>query len=122
VALTCEAALKGTATQKSHADALKHRSVRLSRHHAAEAQRRARLYFLQALRESTDERRWHVFQRAYERALVDARRQLSETDWSSAWAARRALTAAQAVAEALEEADTAQGSEKRLLLVGSSPI
>jgi predicted ATPase len=66
--------------------------------------RAARLWgAAEALREATDERRWHVFQHAYDRALAAARAQLADPDWTAAWAAGRTLTAAQAVAEALED-------------------
>ncbi|MBK9712446.1 MAG: tetratricopeptide repeat protein [Kouleothrix sp.] len=69
--------------------------------------RAARLWgAAEALREATDEQRWHVFQRAYDRALADARSHMPEPEWAAAWAAGRSLTAAQAVAEALEDADT----------------
>ena len=61
----------------------------------------------EAPREATDEGHWPVFQRDYERTLADARSQIPEADWSTAWAARRALTAVQAVAEAPEDADRA---------------
>jgi hypothetical protein len=66
--------------------------------------RAARLWgAAEALREATDEGRWHVFQRSYERALATARTRLSEAQWAIAWAAGRALTAEQAVAEALAD-------------------
>lgn len=73
--------------------------------------RAARLWgAAEALREATDERRWHVFERTYERALVAARAQLSPTDWTAGWHAGRALTAQQAVAEALEDPVFREGS------------
>jgi predicted ATPase len=67
---------------------------------------------VEALREATDERRWHVFQRGYDRALAAARMQISETDWAAAWAAGRTLTVAQAVAEALEDAGMTPSSSE----------
>ena len=77
--------------------------------------RAARLWgAAEALREATDERRWHVYQHAYDRALAAARAQLAEAEWTTAWAAGRALTAAQAVAEALEDADTTPRSGELL--------
>jgi predicted ATPase/transcriptional regulator with XRE-family HTH domain len=73
--------------------------------------RAARLWgAAEALREATDERRWHIYQRTYDRTLADARVQLAEAEWATAWAAGRALTAAQAVAEALEDANAAARS------------
>jgi len=82
--------------------------------------RAARLWgAAEALREATDERRWHVFQRAYDRALAAARTQLAEAEWANAWAAGRALTAAQAVAEALGDVDTIPSTDQRLLLIDS---
>jgi tetratricopeptide (TPR) repeat protein len=73
---------------------------------AAQPLRAARLWGAgEALREATDETRWHIYQRAYERALAAARAQLAEAEWSRSWAAGRALTATQALAEALENAD-----------------
>ncbi|HTD80451.1 MAG TPA: AAA family ATPase [Chloroflexota bacterium] len=66
--------------------------------------RAARLWgAAEALREATDEQRWHVFERTYESALTSARSQLSPLDWVTAWNAGRALTSQQAVAEALED-------------------
>jgi predicted ATPase/DNA-binding XRE family transcriptional regulator len=87
----------------------------------AAAQRRpahaARLWgTVEALRETTDERRWHIYQRAYDRALADAHAQLAEVDWTIAWAAGRTLTWAQVVAEALGDADTAPSSGALALL------
>jgi predicted ATPase/DNA-binding XRE family transcriptional regulator len=68
--------------------------------------RAARLWgAAEALRETTDERRWHIFQRPYDRALAAARAQVSETEWATAWATGRTLTAAEALAEALEDGD-----------------
>lgn len=70
--------------------------------------RAARLWgAAEALREATDERRWHVFQRVYDRALMAARAQVSAVEWAAAWATGRTLTAAQAVAEAMEDTGTA---------------
>jgi hypothetical protein len=84
--------------------------------------RAARLWgAAEALREATDERRWHVFQRAYDRGLAQARAQVAEAAWASAWALGRALTAAQAIAEALEDTGTTPDVEQRFVLVGSSP-
>ena len=48
--------------------------------------------------------------------------QITEVDWATAWTAGRALTAVQAVAEALEEADTTSRPGELLPLVGSDPI
>jgi predicted ATPase/DNA-binding XRE family transcriptional regulator len=76
----------------------------------------------EALREMTDERRWHSYQHAYDRALTEARTQVSAADWTMAWAAGRVLTVAQAIAEALEEADTPPSSNAPVKLVGNGPI
>jgi predicted ATPase len=57
----------------------------------------------EAMREATDERPWPVFQRSYERVRRAAQAQLPPDQWAAAWAAGRALPAAQALAEALEE-------------------
>jgi hypothetical protein len=84
--------------------------------------RAARLWgAAEVLREATDERRWHVFQRTYDRALAAARAQVSEAEWATAWAAGRALTAGQAVAMALADADTTPRSGERARLVGGGP-
>jgi hypothetical protein len=73
--------------------------------------RAARLWAAaEVLRETTDERRWATFQRAYDRALAAARTQISAADWAAAWAAGRAMSGAQALAEALEDAGAAGGS------------
>jgi tetratricopeptide (TPR) repeat protein len=85
--------------------------------------RAARLWgAAEALREATDERRWHIYQRAYDREVSKARAQLAEADWAMAWAAGRALTAVQAVAEALEDADASPRSAELASLVGSGPL
>ena len=69
--------------------------------------RAARLWgAAEALREGTDEQRWHVFERTYDRALTAARSEVSPGDWATAWEAGRGLTPEQAVAEALEEGAT----------------
>ena len=66
--------------------------------------RAARLWgAAEALREATDERRWHVFERTYDRALAAAQAQLSPVDWATAWTTGRTLTPQHAVSEALEE-------------------
>ena len=57
----------------------------------------------EALRDVTGEARWAVFQSAYDRALTAAHAQVSDADWTAAWAAGRALTPDQATAEALED-------------------
>jgi tetratricopeptide (TPR) repeat protein len=68
--------------------------------------RAARLWgAAEALRETTDERRWHIFQRPYDRVLSAAQAQVSEAEWATAWATGRTLTAAEALAEALEDGD-----------------
>ncbi len=68
--------------------------------------RAARLWgATEALRDVTSEARWPVFQRAYDRTLAAARAEISDAEWAAAWAAGRALTVEQAVAEALEDAD-----------------
>ncbi|HEU5099094.1 MAG TPA: tetratricopeptide repeat protein [Roseiflexaceae bacterium] len=54
----------------------------------------------EALREAIGNQRWHIFQHSYDRALATARMQLSEEAWAISWAAGRALTPEQAVAEA----------------------
>ncbi len=85
--------------------------------------RAARLWgAAEALREATGEGRSAFFQRAYDRALAAARRQVSEADWATAWAAGRALTTEQAVAEALADIDTTPNAGKRVRLVGSGSI
>lgn len=56
----------------------------------------------EALREATDVRRWRLDQRVYERTLALARATCTAEDWAASWNAGRALTPAQAVAEALE--------------------
>jgi predicted ATPase/DNA-binding XRE family transcriptional regulator len=68
--------------------------------------RAARLWgAAEALREVTDERRWHIFQRPYDRALGAAQAQVSEPEWATAWVTGRTLTAAEALVEALEDGD-----------------
>ena len=57
----------------------------------------------ETMREVTGQRRLQVFQRSYARLLKAARSQVEAADWDSAWAEGRNLTAAQAVAEALEK-------------------
>ncbi|MFN8568842.1 MAG: tetratricopeptide repeat protein [Kouleothrix sp.] len=85
--------------------------------------RAARLWgAAEALREATDERRWHVFQPNYDRAITAARSQLAGPDWTIAWAAGRALTAAQAVTEALEEHQVPPGSDQPSPLAGGNLI
>jgi predicted ATPase len=85
--------------------------------------RTARLWgAAEALREATGERRWHVFQRVYDRALTEARTRLGEADWATRWTAGRALTAAQAVAEALEDADTIPHSGERVVLKSNDSV
>jgi tetratricopeptide (TPR) repeat protein len=85
--------------------------------------RAARLWgATEALREATGEQRWHVFQHSYDSTLAAAHAQVPEADWAAAWAAGRALTAVQAVAEALEDAETAVSSAGRSLLVDRGPI
>jgi predicted ATPase/transcriptional regulator with XRE-family HTH domain len=82
--------------------------------------RAARLWgATETLREATGEKRWQLYQRAYDRALATARTQLSEADWAAAWAAGRALTAAQALAEALGDADVAPSSGELVAILGS---
>jgi hypothetical protein len=75
-----------------------------------------------ALREVTDEQRWPVFQRIYDRAVLAARAQLPTADWAAAWAAGRALPPAQAVAEALESGDPLPRLAEESLLVGRTLI
>jgi predicted ATPase/DNA-binding XRE family transcriptional regulator len=75
-----------------------------------------------ALREVTDERRWLVFQRIYDRAVQAARAQVPAAEWDAAWAAGRALPAAQAVAEALESAEPLPRLDDQSLLVGRTLI
>jgi tetratricopeptide (TPR) repeat protein len=71
--------------------------------------RAARLWgAAEALREMTDEWRWQSYQHAYDRALTEARAQVSSADWTIAWAAGRALTVAQAIAEALDDPQAPQ--------------
>mgnify|MGYP006980574008 CR=1 FL=1 len=85
--------------------------------------RAARLWgAAEALREATDERRWHVFQPNYDRAITAARSQLAGPDWTIAWAAGRALTAAQAVIEALEEHQVPPESDQPSPLAGGNLI
>jgi len=74
----------------------------------------------EALRETTGERGWHVFKHGYDRALAAARTQVSAVDWAAAWAAGRALTTAQALAEALEATNTTPGSDERLPLAANT--
>jgi non-specific serine/threonine protein kinase len=76
--------------------------------------RAARLWgAAEALRDVTDEQRWHVFQDAYDRALEIARLAVVEVEWSGAWTAGRAMTVDQAVAEALTDGDPAMGNIDR---------
>jgi predicted ATPase/DNA-binding XRE family transcriptional regulator len=75
-----------------------------------------------ALREVTDERRWPIFQRIYDRAVLAARDQVPATDWAAAWATGRTLPAAQAVAEALESGDPLPRLDEESLLVGRTLI
>jgi hypothetical protein len=71
----------------------------------------------EALREAIGNQRWHIFQDSYDHAQAAARRQLSEEEWARAWAAGRALTVEQAVAEALADDDKALGQAELLPLV-----
>ncbi len=81
--------------------------------------RAARLWgAAEALREATNERRWSPFQHAYNDALTAARTQVGEVEWTTAWAAGRALTADQAVAEALVDIDTPTPAAEYVPLVG----
>ena len=75
-----------------------------------------------ALREVTDERRWPVFQRIYDRAVLAACEQVPAREWAAAWAAGRALPVAQAVAEALESTDPLPRLGEESLLVGRTLI
>lgn len=75
----------------------------------------------EALREATGEQRWPIFQHSYDRMLAAGRMQVHEADWAAAWAAGRALTAVQVVAEALEKAETAVSSADRSLRVDRGP-
>ena len=85
--------------------------------------RAARLWgAAEALREVTNERRWQVFQRPFDGVLAAARGRLEETIWLAAWAAGRILPAGQAVAEALEDADTFPGFDAQPLLGGADPF
>jgi len=85
--------------------------------------RAARLWgAAEALREMTDEWRWQSYQHAYDRALTEARAQVAAADWTMAWAAGRALTVAQAIAEALEDPQAPPGSDEPSPLVGSNLI
>jgi predicted ATPase/transcriptional regulator with XRE-family HTH domain len=73
--------------------------------------RAARLWgAVEALREVSDELVVPVYQGAYARMLAAARTQVSDSEWAAAWIGGRALTAEQAVAEALEDASTRQFS------------
>lgn len=72
----------------------------------------------EALREATDERRWVAFQSAYDDALAAARMQVPDADWTIAWAVGRAMTASEALAEALE-AEMPPSSDERVPLIGS---
>ncbi len=56
----------------------------------------------EALREATGERRWPVFQAAYERMVAACRLELSAGEWQAAWTAGRELSAAAAVAAMME--------------------
>jgi tetratricopeptide (TPR) repeat protein len=76
----------------------------------------------EALREMTDEWRWQSYQHAYARALAAARAEVAAADWTIAWAAGRALTAAQAIAEALDDADVSLGFDEPSPLIGSNLI
>jgi predicted ATPase len=83
--------------------------------------RAARLWgAAEAMREVTDERRWHVFQRTYDRAVAAARDQVAAAEWAAAWAAGRPLTVARAVALALEDAGPAPRLGQQSLLVGGA--
>ena len=85
--------------------------------------RAARLWgAAEAMREATDERRWPVFQRSYEQVFMTAQAQLPPAEWAAAWIAGRALTAAQAVAEALEEEAMSPSLDAPPLLIGSGPL
>lgn len=64
----------------------------------------------ETMREVTGQRRLPVFQRSYDHVLMAARSQVEATDWARAWTQGRALTAAQALAEALGEDDMAAPS------------
>ncbi len=55
----------------------------------------------EALRELNGELRWYVYQAFYDRAIEDARAQMDEATFAAAWAAGRALSWEQAIAEAL---------------------
>jgi predicted ATPase/DNA-binding XRE family transcriptional regulator len=82
--------------------------------------RAARLFgAAEALRDLTDERRWHVFQRSYERALAAAQGQLPAAEWAAEWAAGRALPSEQALAEALEGGPS-RGQGELVLLEGGN--
>lgn len=85
--------------------------------------RAARLWgAAEALREATGEEPWPVFQRAIAAALAAARKEVSETAWATAWTAGRALTAEDAVTEALGEADAPVEAEKLEPLVVSGVL
>jgi predicted ATPase/DNA-binding XRE family transcriptional regulator len=76
-----------------------------------QALRAARLWgAAEALREATDEQRWPVFERTYDRALAGARAQVSPIDWTTAWDAGRGLTPEHAVTEALGHVAPSPGS------------
>ena len=85
--------------------------------------RTARLWgAAEALREVTDERRWPLYQRTYDRVFAAARGQVAAAEWAAAWAAGRALPVAQALAEGLADAPPGAPSDERLLLIGSGPL
>jgi predicted ATPase/transcriptional regulator with XRE-family HTH domain len=80
--------------------------------------RAARLWgAAEALREATGDLRWHIYQCSYDRALAAVHTQLSDEDWAVAWAAGYALTAEQAVAEALAGDDKTLESDEQSPLV-----
>jgi tetratricopeptide (TPR) repeat protein len=84
--------------------------------------RAARLWgAAEALREATDERRWQVFQRAYDRTLAHASTQVSAAEWAAAWAAGRTLTGMQAVAGALEDTSTTASAGEAISLHYAAP-
>ena len=69
--------------------------------------RAARLWGATAsLREATGEEHWPMFQRADDEVRAAAHAEVGEAAWTIAWAAGRALTADQAMAEALADTDT----------------
>jgi non-specific serine/threonine protein kinase len=76
----------------------------------------------EALREVSDERRLPIYQRPYDQAITAGRRLVSPAEWAEAWQAGRSLTAAQAVDEGLEEADTTSRLGELNLFTGSGPF